>query len=94
MDCFVAPLLEGWGLYAEQLGKEMGFYQDPYSDLGRLSTELWRAIRLVVDTGIHHKRWTREQSIEYFAQNGLLSRVDATKEVERYFNNPARRRAT
>jgi uncharacterized protein (DUF885 family) len=66
----------------------------PYSDLGRLSSELWRAIRLVVDTGIHHKRWTREQSIDYFTQNGLLSRLDATKEVKRYFNNPARRRAT
>jgi uncharacterized protein (DUF885 family) len=79
---------EGWGLYAERLGKEMGFYQDPYSDFGRLSTELWRAIRLVVDTGIHHKRWTREQAIDYFLQNGLLSRLDATKEVERYFNNP------
>lgn len=79
---------EGWGLYAERLGKEMGFYTDPVSDFGRLSTELWRAIRLVVDTGIHHKRWTREQAIDYFLQNGLLSRLDATKEVERYFNNP------
>jgi uncharacterized protein (DUF885 family) len=79
---------EGWGLYAERLGKEMGFYQDPISDFGRLSTELWRAIRLVVDTGIHHKRWTREQSIDYFLRNGLLSRLDSTKEVERYFNNP------
>ena len=79
---------EGWGLYAERLGKEMGFYQDPMSDFGRLSTELWRAIRLVTDTGIHHKRWTREQAIDYFMQNGLLSRLDATKEVERYFNNP------
>lgn len=79
---------EGWGLYAERLGKEMGFYEDPISDFGRLSTELWRAIRLVVDTGIHHKRWTREQAIDYFLNNGLLSRLDATKEVERYFNNP------
>jgi len=79
---------EGWGLYAERLGKEMGFYTDPISDFGRLSTELWRAIRLVTDTGIHHKRWTREQAIDYFLQNGLLSRLDATKEVERYFNNP------
>jgi uncharacterized protein (DUF885 family) len=79
---------EGWGLYAERLGKEMGFYTDPYSEFGMLSLSLWRAIRLVVDTGIHHKRWTREQAIEYFLTNGLLSRLDATREVERYFNNP------
>ncbi|MFN3727216.1 MAG: DUF885 domain-containing protein [Allosphingosinicella sp.] len=79
---------EGWGLYAERLGKEMGFYQEPISDFGRLSTELWRAIRLVVDTGIHSQRWSREQAIDYFMQNGLLSRLDATKEVERYFNIP------
>lgn len=79
---------EGWGLYAERLGKEMGFYEDPLSDFGRLSTELWRAIRLVTDTGIHAKRWTREQAINYFLENGLLSRLDATKEVERYFNGP------
>lgn len=79
---------EGWGLYAEGLGQEMGFYQDPMSEFGMLSTQLWRAIRLVVDTGIHHHRWTREQAIDYFMENGLLSRRDATKEVERYFNNP------
>ncbi|RZJ45619.1 MAG: DUF885 domain-containing protein, partial [Brevundimonas sp.] len=63
---------EGWGLYAEQLGKEMGFYQDPYSDFGRLSTELWRAVRLVTDTGLHAKRWSREQAMDYFRQNSLL----------------------
>jgi len=79
---------EGWGLYAERLGKEMGFYDDPYSEFGMLSTSLWRAVRLVVDTGIHHKRWTREQSIQYFHDNALLSERDAAKEVERYFNNP------
>jgi uncharacterized protein (DUF885 family) len=79
---------EGWGLYSEKLGKEMGFYQDPISDFGRLSTELWRAVRLVVDTGIHHQRWTRERAIDYFLENALLSRLDATKEVERYFNIP------
>jgi uncharacterized protein (DUF885 family) len=79
---------EGWGLYAEQLGKEMGFYQEPISEFGMLSTALWRAIRLVVDTGIHSQRWTREQAIAYFRENGLLSERDATKEVERYFNNP------
>ena len=79
---------EGWGLYAEGLGKEMGFYREPMSEFGMLSTQLWRAIRLVVDTGIHHHRWTRERAIDYFMANGLLSRRDATKEVERYFNNP------
>jgi uncharacterized protein (DUF885 family) len=79
---------EGWGLYAEGLGKEMGFYQDPISELGMYSTQLWRAVRLVVDTGIHSKRWTREQAIRYFLDNALLSERDATKEVERYFNWP------
>lgn len=79
---------EGWGLYAEGLGQEMGFYREPMSEFGMLSTQLWRAIRLVVDTGIHHHRWSREQAIDYFMENGLLSRRDATKEVERYFNNP------
>jgi uncharacterized protein (DUF885 family) len=79
---------EGWGLYAEGLGREMGFFQDPYSEFGMYSTQLWRAIRLVVDTGIHHQRWTRERAIQYFGENGLLSERDAAKEVERYFNNP------
>ena len=79
---------EGWGLYSEQLGQEMGFYQDPYSLFGMYSTALWRAIRLVVDTGIHSQRWTRERAIQYFRENGLLSERDAAKEVERYFNNP------
>jgi uncharacterized protein (DUF885 family) len=79
---------EGWGLYAEGLGKEMGFYREPISEFGMYSTQLWRAIRLVVDTGIHDQRWTRERAIDYFMANGLLSRRDATKEVERYFNNP------
>jgi len=80
--------VEGWGLYSEQLGKEMGFYDDPMSDFGRLSLSLWRAVRLVVDTGIHAKRWTREQAISYFLKNALLSERDVTREVERYFNNP------
>ena len=79
---------EGWGLYSEALGKEMGFYQDPMSEFGMLSTQLWRAVRLVVDSGIHDKRWTREQAIQYFTDNALLSKRDATKEVERYFNWP------
>lgn len=79
---------EGWGLYAEGLGKEMGFYEDPISEFGMYSTQLWRAVRLVVDTGIHSKQWTREQAIQYFLENALLSERDATKEVERYFNWP------
>jgi uncharacterized protein (DUF885 family) len=79
---------EGWGLYAERIGREMGFYQDPYSEFGHLSLELWRAVRLVTDTGLHAKRWTREQAIEYFQANSLLSERDIVKEVERYINNP------
>ena len=79
---------EGWGLYSEVLTKEMGFYQDPMSEFGMYSLSLWRAIRLVLDTGIHDQRWSRERAIRYFSDNGLLSQRDATKEVERYFNNP------
>lgn len=79
---------EGWGLYAEKLGKEMGFYQDPYSDFGRLSTELWRAVRLVLDTGIHSKHWSRDQAVEYFRQNSLLSERDIRLEVNRYISGP------
>ena len=80
--------IEGWGLYAERLGKEMGFYQDPYSEFGHLSLELWRAVRLVTDTGLHAKRWSRERAIKYFQDNSLLSERDIVKEVERYINNP------
>ncbi|QAY78568.1 DUF885 family protein [Sphingosinicella sp. BN140058] len=85
---FYGAYVEGWGLYAERLGREMGFYQDPYSEFGHLSLELWRAVRLVTDTGIHSKRWTREQAIRYFQENSLLSERDIVKEVERYFNWP------
>ncbi|HEY7883816.1 MAG TPA: DUF885 domain-containing protein [Cellvibrionaceae bacterium] len=81
--------IEGWGLYAERVPKEMGFYADPYSDFGRLSMELWRAIRLVVDTGLHHKKWTREQAIDYFVENSPMTRADATREIERYIVMPA-----
>ncbi len=80
--------IEGWGLYAERLGREMGFYKDPYSLFGHLSLDLWRAVRLVTDTGLHSKRWTREQAIKYFQDNSLLSERDIVKEVERYINNP------
>jgi uncharacterized protein (DUF885 family) len=79
---------EGWGLYAERLGREMGFYKDPYSEFGHLSLELWRAVRLVTDSGLHAKRWTREQAIDYFRANSLLSERDIVKEVERYINDP------
>jgi uncharacterized protein (DUF885 family) len=79
---------EGWALYAERLAKEMGFYQDPYFEFGHLSLELWRAVRLVTDTGLHHKRWTREQAIKYFQDNSLLSEADIVREVERYINWP------
>jgi uncharacterized protein (DUF885 family) len=79
---------EGWALYAERLAKEMGYYQDPYSEFGHLSLELWRAVRLVTDTGLHHKRWTREQAIKYFQDNSLLSEADIVREVERYINWP------
>jgi uncharacterized protein (DUF885 family) len=79
---------EGWGLYSELLPLEMGFYQDPYSNFGRLSLEIWRACRLVVDTGLHHKRWTREEAIDYLQQNSPHSLYEATKAIERYAINP------
>ncbi|WP_421936283.1 DUF885 domain-containing protein [Phenylobacterium sp.] len=80
--------IEGWGLYAEKLGKEAGFYQDPYDDFGRLSLEIWRAVRLVLDTGIHQKRWTRDQAIAYMRANTLSSDLDIAREVDRYFTTP------
>ena len=85
---FYGAYIEGWGLYAERLGREMGFYQDPYSEFGHLSLELWRAVRLVTDTGLHAKRWSREDAIRYFQENSLLSERDIVKEVERYINWP------
>jgi uncharacterized protein (DUF885 family) len=79
---------EGWGLYAEKLGKEAGFYQDPYDDFGRLSLEIWRAARLVLDTGIHAKRWNRDQAIAYMTANTLSSDLDIAREIDRYFTSP------
>ncbi len=76
--------IEGWGLYSEFLPKEFGFYEDPYSDFGRLSMELWRACRLVVDTGLHHLRWTREEAIDYLIMNTPNPAKDAEKAIERY----------
>jgi uncharacterized protein (DUF885 family) len=78
--------VEGWALYAEKLAKDMGFYQDPYADFGRLSGELWRACRLVVDSGIHYKHWTREQAIKYLDDN--TPRSDSAREVDRYIAVP------
>ncbi|PCD03738.1 DUF885 domain-containing protein [Sphingomonas spermidinifaciens] len=79
---------EGWGLYTERLADEMGIYKDPYQRFGMLSLQMWRAIRLVVDTGMHSKRWTREQAQQYFRDNSSLSEIDLKREVDRYINNP------
>jgi uncharacterized protein (DUF885 family) len=80
---------EGWGLYAERLGKEIGFYQDPYNDYGRLEADIWRAIRLVVDTGVHSKHWTRDQMVDYFHQHSAIPDADVQAEVDRYIAWPA-----
>lgn len=79
---------EGWGLYSEFIPKEMGLYEDPYSDFGRLAMELWRACRLVVDTGIHHKQWTRQQAIDYLIENTPNNEGDVVKAIERYIVMP------
>lgn len=75
---------EGWALYSERVAWEMGFQDDPYDNLGRLQAELFRAVRLVVDTGIHAKRWTREQAIEYMRENTGIAESDVVSEIERY----------
>ncbi|MFT4929675.1 MAG: hypothetical protein ACI8WB_005810 [Phenylobacterium sp.] len=80
---------EGWGLYAELLPKEIGFYVDPYADFGRLAMELWRACRLVVDTGIHDKGWTRQQAIDYLTLNTPNAQGDVVKAIERYIVMPS-----
>jgi uncharacterized protein (DUF885 family) len=79
---------EGWGLYTEELGKDMGFYEDPYSDFGRLAMELWRACRLVVDTGLHEMKWSREKAIQYLVDNTPNSENDSIKAIERYIALP------
>ncbi len=84
----VTAYSEGWGLYTEELGKDMGFYTDPYSDFGRLGMELWRACRLVVDTGIHDKRWSREKAIKYLTDNTPNPDGDIRKAIERYIVYP------
>jgi uncharacterized protein (DUF885 family) len=80
---------EGWALYSERLGKEIGFYQDPYSDYGRLEADMWRAIRLVVDTGVHSQHWTRQQMVDYFHEHSTLDETNIQSEVDRYIAWPA-----
>jgi uncharacterized protein (DUF885 family) len=79
---------EGWALYSERLGKEIGFYQDPYSDYGRLEADIWRAIRLVVDTGVHSQHWTRQQMIDYFHEHTAMDDTNIEAEVDRYIAWP------
>lgn len=79
---------EGWGLYSEYLAREMGFYQEPWSNFGRLAMELWRAARLVVDTGLHHKQWTREQAVAYLVANTPNAEYDCERAIERYIAMP------
>ena len=86
---YLSAFGEGWGLYSERLGLEAGFYTDPYSNFGRLTYEMWRACRLVVDTGIHAFGWTREQTIEYLAERTALSLHEITTETDRYISWPA-----
>jgi len=80
--------VEGWGLYSEQLGYDLGLYQDPYSRFGQLTYEMWRAVRLVVDTGLHYKGWTRQQAIDFFKDNAAKTEHDIVNEIDRYIGNP------
>jgi uncharacterized protein (DUF885 family) len=80
--------VEGWALYSERLGKDVGFYQDPYSDYGRLEADMWRAIRLVVDTGVHSQHWTREQMIQYFHDHSSMDELNIQSETDRYIAWP------
>jgi uncharacterized protein (DUF885 family) len=80
--------VEGWALYAERLGKEAGFYQDPMSDYGRLQADMWRAIRLVVDTGVHSQHWTRDQMVQYFHDHSAIEETTVQSEVDRYIGWP------
>jgi uncharacterized protein (DUF885 family) len=87
-QAFYTAFAEGWALYSERLGKEIGFYEDPYSDFGRLQDEMLRAIRLVVDTGFHSKKWTRQQVVDYFHAHSAIDEVDVQSETDRYISIP------
>jgi uncharacterized protein (DUF885 family) len=86
---YISAYGEGWGLYSEDLGVEMGIYQTPYEDFGRLTYAMWRACRLVIDTGVHHKGWTRDQALAYLRDRTALSEHEVTTEVDRYISWPA-----
>ncbi|MDW5265350.1 MULTISPECIES: DUF885 family protein [Acidobacteriaceae] len=87
-QAYYTAYTEGWALYSERLGKEIGFYQDPYSDYGRLEADIWRAIRLVVDTGVHSQHWTRQQMIDYFHEHTAMDDTNIQAEVDRYIAWP------
>ena len=87
-QAFYTAFVEGWALYSERLGKEIGFYEDPYSDFSRLQDEMLRAIRLVVDTGFHAKKWTRQQVVDYFHAHSAIDEVDVQTETDRYISIP------
>jgi len=86
---YISAFGEGWGLYSEFLGKEVGMYTDPYDEFGRLSYEMWRACRLVVDTGMHLKGWSRQRAIDFMLENTALSEHNVTTEIDRYISWPA-----
>ena len=86
---FFTAFVEGWGLYSERLGIEMGLYDTPAKDMGRLSYEMWRATRLVVDTGLHSKGWSKERAVQYMTDNTALSAANIDAEVNRYISWPA-----
>ncbi|MBV9609414.1 MAG: DUF885 domain-containing protein, partial [Acidobacteria bacterium] len=88
-NAYYTAYIEGWGLYSERLGKDVGFFTDPYNDFGRLQADLLRAIRLVVDTGIHYKHWTRQQVVDYFHQNSAIDEPEVQSETDRYISWPA-----